>query len=122
MLAITSAITLVGCSDNDDPKNPVAVTGVTLNTSSLSLHKGESETLTATVKPENAEDKTVTWSSSDITCISVDNTGKVTAIAIGKATVTAEAGQKSATCLITVTGIPVESVTLDKETNEMQVG
>ena len=55
MLAITSAITLVGCSDNDDPKNPVAVTGVTLNTSSLSLHKGESETLTATVKPENAE-------------------------------------------------------------------
>ena len=122
MLAITSAITLVGCSDNDDPKNPVAVTGVTLNTSSLSLHKGESETLTATVKPENAEDKTVTWSSSDITCVSVDNTGKVTAIAIGKATVTAEAGQKSATCLITVTGIPVESVTLDKETHEMQVG
>ena len=122
MLAITSAITLVGCSDNDDPKNPVAVTGVTLNTSSLSLHKGESETLTATVKPENAEDKTVTWSSSDITCVSVDNTGKVTAIAIGKATVTAEAGQKSATCLITVTGIPVESVTLDKETHEIQGG
>ncbi|MFR0894874.1 MAG: Ig-like domain-containing protein [Alistipes onderdonkii] len=50
------------------------------------MHKGESETLTATVKPENAEDKTVTWSSSDITCVSVDNTGKVTAIAIGKAT------------------------------------
>ena len=51
MLAITSAITLVGCSDNDDPKNPVALTGVTLNTSSHILLKGESEMLAVTVKP-----------------------------------------------------------------------
>ena len=121
-LAIASAITLAGCSDNDGPKNPVTVTQVTLNTSALSLYKGESETLTATVKPENAEDKTVTWSSSDNTCVSVDGTGKVTAIAIGQAAVTARAGEKSATCQVTVTGVPVESITLDKETHEMQAG
>lgn len=68
------------------------------------------------------EDKTVTWSSSDITCVSVDNTGKVTPSPSAKPPSQPNAGQKSATCLITVTGIPVESVTLDKETHEMQVG
>ena len=81
----------------------VAVTGVTLNKSSLSLAVGGSETLTATVEPENTTDKTVTWSSNKEAIATVDNTGKITAVSAGTATITATAGDKSATCEVTVT-------------------
>ena len=80
----------------------IAVTSVELNKTSINLKEGESETLVATVKPDNATDKTVTWSSSDETIASVES-GKVTAIKEGKATITAKAGEKSATCTINVT-------------------
>lgn len=95
-------------------KGIVAVTSITLNKESVSLVKGESETLVATVKPDDATDKTVTWSSSEATVASVDNNGKVTAIAGGSAVITARAGDKQATCTVTVT-VPVESITLDRE-------
>ena len=83
-------------------KNVVAVTEVTLNKTELSLKKGESETLTATVKPDNATDKSVTWSTSDASIATVDQNGKVTAVKEGTATITAKAGDKSATCTVTV--------------------
>ena len=82
-------------------KKVVAVTSVTLNKTELTLTEGEAETLTATVKPDDATDKTVTWSTSDASVAKVEN-GKVTAIKEGKASITAKAGEKSATCVITV--------------------
>ena len=93
----------------------VAVTSVTLDKSAITLTEGESQTLTATVKPDNATDKTVTWTTSDESIAKVEN-GKVTAIAEGTATITAKAGDKSATCKVTVEKIviAVTSVTLDK--------
>lgn len=81
---------------------PVPVTNVTLNKSTMTLSFGSSETLTATVLPDNATDKTVTWSSNDSTVASVDSNGKVTAKKVGTATITATAGGKSATCVVTV--------------------
>ena len=102
-------------------KGVVAVTSVTLNKTTLPLTKGQSETLTATVTPDNATDKTVTWSSSDATIASVDQTGKVTAVKSGKATITAAAGEKSATCEVTVT-TPVQSVSLDRTTVSLEEG
>ena len=102
-------------------KSVVAVTSVTLNKTTLPLTKGQSETLTATVAPDNASDKTVTWSSSDATIASVDQTGKVTAVKSGKATITAAAGEKSATCEVTVT-TPVQSVSLDRTTVSLEEG
>ena len=80
----------------------IAVTEVRLDKSSLTLNIGESAALTATVLPENATDKTVTWKSSDATVVSVTNDGKVSAIKAGNATITALAGKQSATCDITV--------------------
>ena len=59
----------------------VPVSGVTLNKSTLSLAVGEEETLTATVAPENASNKKLTWTSSDDTKATVDQYGKVTAVA-----------------------------------------
>ncbi len=105
-------------------KKVVAVESVTLDKSSLELNEGETATLTATVKPDNASDKTVTWSSSKTSVATVDANGKVTAVAEGNATITAKAGNKSATCSVTVTKnvVAVESITLDKSSLELTEG
>lgn len=79
----------------------IAVTSVELNKTSIKLKVGESETLTATVKPDDATDKTVTWSASD-TAVATVESGKVTAIKEGVTTITAKVGDKSATCSVTV--------------------
>ena len=80
----------------------VPVTSIALNKTSLSLKEGESETLVATVSPDNATDKTVTWSSTNTSVATVDASGRVTAIKEGTATITAKAGDKTATCAVTV--------------------
>ena len=98
---------------------PVAVTGVTLNKTSLTLEAGQDETLTATVAPSNADNKDVSWSSSNPSVASVDQTGKVSAISAGTAiiTVTTADGNKTAICNVTVTApaaqIPVTAISLD---------
>ena len=96
------------------------VTSVTLDKTDASLKVGETVTLTATVNPDNASDKTVTWSTSDASVATVSN-GVVTAVKVGTATITAKAGDKEATCVITVTPIVVVSLTLDKESVTMKV-
>lgn len=82
----------------------VSVTGVSLNQSSLSLTTGSTSTLTATVAPSNATNKTVTWSSSNTAVATVSN-GTVTAIGNGTATITATTadGGYRASCTVTVT-------------------
>ena len=102
-------------------KSVIAVTSVTLNKSSLSLTKGQSETLVATVKPDNATDKAVTWSSGDATTASVSQSGLVTALKTGKVTITAKAGEESAFCEVTVT-TPVESLSLDRNSVTLEEG
>lgn len=93
----------------DEPFVPV--NGVSLSMSSLKLMKGGSETLVATVSPSNASKPTVVWKSSDESIVKVDQDGKVTAIKIGSATITATAGECFASCMVSVT-IPVSGVTL----------
>lgn len=80
---------------------PVAATGVSLDQTSLTLTAGESGTLTATVTPADASDA-VTWTSSDTSVATVDANGNVTAVSKGTATITAKAGDVSATCKVTV--------------------
>ena len=93
---------------------------VTLDKTSLSLAVGETVQLTATVKPDDATDKNVTWTSSDESVAKVVN-GKVTAVKSGKATITAKCGGKTAECAVTVT-VPVTSLTLDRTTLSLAVG
>ena len=85
-------------------KKVISVTSITLSKTALTLTEGDTETLTATVKPDNATDKSVTWSSSNPSVATVDN-GKVTAVAEGTATITAKAGEKTATCTVRVKNI-----------------
>ena len=96
----------------------VNVTEVTLDKTELTLTEGETETLTATVRPDNADNKKVTWSSDKTDVATVDGTGKVTAVKAGEAviTVTTEDGGKTATCRVTVKAkaVGVTEVTLDK--------
>ena len=82
------------------------VTGITLTPDSAILtNKGETVQLTATVTPENAADKSVTWASSNTNVATVDANGKVTAVANGTCTITVTLtdGGKTATSTITVT-------------------
>ncbi len=99
------------------------VTGVALNKTQLSLNVGASETLTPTVSPSNATDKSVTWSSSNSSVASVSN-GTVTAVAAGSATITVKTndGNKTATCTVTVSEVAVTSVTLSKTSTTLVRG
>ena len=101
----------------------VPVSGIALSDASLALTVGDKQTLTATVTPEDASDKTVTWTSSAPGIASVTN-GEVTAVAVGNATITAKAGDKTATCEVTVAAkvIPVTSITLDKTKLDLTKG
>ena len=83
----------------------IAVESIALNIEELTLKEGESETLIATISPENASDKTITWYTSDTEVASVDQNGCVTGIKAGMALITAQAaGGHMAFCYITVTG------------------
>ena len=89
------------------PVSPViSVTEVTLDPTTLELNVNETATLNATVLPENATDKTVTWSSDNPGVATIDQNGKVTAVAVGTATITAAAGDKSATATLKVNKDP----------------
>lgn len=76
-----------------------------MDKTTTSLVVGANETLTATVSPANASDKTVIWKSSDTAVATVDTTGKVAALKAGTAdiTVTTKDGSKTAKCTVTVT-------------------
>ena len=89
------------------PPEIVPVSQITLNKAETSISVGNSETLTATVAPENATIKALTWASSDEDVATVAPDGTVTAVKVGTATITATAADgsgKSATCKVTVTG------------------
>ena len=100
-----------------DSATTTPVTGVTLNKSTTELIVDQSETLTATVKPDNATNKNVTWSSSAGSVATVDANGKVTAVSPGSATITVktEDGSHTATCTVTVTA-KTYSLSVDKST------
>ena len=82
----------------------IPVESIELDHSELYLEPGETEALNATVLPDNATNKTVTWSSSDEDVASVGSDGSVTAVADGTATITATAedGGLTASCTVTV--------------------
>ena len=90
----------------------VAVTGVTLDKTTADVEGGKTVTLTATIAPENATNKNVTWESDDEDVATVNEDGVVTGVAEGTAniTVTTVDGNKTATCVVTVVAAaPVET-------------
>ena len=95
------------------------VEGITLDKTEGILTAGNTVALNATVLPEEiADETTVTWTSSNEKVATVDENGKVTAIAAGEATITANAGEKSATYKLTVQAKKVAQTTTNKNTNK----
>lgn len=92
----------------------VVVKSINISKKSVSLKKGETTTLTATVSPSDARNKSVTWSSSNTSVATVNSSGKVTAVGKGTATIIAktEDGGKSATCTVNSSeGVTVYALT-----------
>ena len=99
-------------------------TSIVLNKTSASLKANETLTLVATVLPENATDKSVTWKSSNEAVATVDANGMVTAVAVGEATITAttaDGSNLSASCKVTVVSSLAQSITLDKTDVSLEV-
>ena len=108
----------------DAAKKTVKATAVTLNKTSYTLKKGKSVTLKATVKPKNAANKSLVWSSSNKKVATVSQKGKVTAKKNGKATITVKIKNNKklkATCSITV-GTPVSKVSVKSSKVSLYVG
>ena len=99
----------------------IPVTGISLNTSSMTMKVGETKALSATVTPSNATDKTVTWISSNTSVATVDSNGKVTAKSAGSTAISAKAGSFTANCSVTVV-VPVVSVSLNKTELTLEKG
>ena len=114
----------VSCKATVNGQTTVPVASVELNQTTLELIAGKEATLTATVKPDNATNRTVAWESNATNVATVDNSGKVTAVSEGTATITAKAGEQTATCTVTVTkaDVAVESVTLNPTTLTLEKG
>lgn len=111
-----SGTMFLSCGSEDD--SIVSVTGVSVSQSTLSLTEGETETLVATVAPDNATVTTVTWKSSDTTVATVKE-GVVTAISAGTATITVTTvdGGYTASCSVTV---ETESSNEGEDSNESE--
>ena len=100
------------------------VESITLNKSALTLWRGDSEKLSATVLPEDLSNREVTWACEPATVATVDNDGTVHAVGAGQATITATTKampSKSATCALTV-NIKVDGLVLDKTNMTLKVG
>ena len=109
----------------------VSVTSISLNPVSATISVNGTQQLNATVAPTNATNKNVSWSSSNTAVASVNNSGLVTGIAAGNATITAttQDGNKTATCQITVNQLSSNSITIvsapstitQNSTNELRI-
>lgn len=106
----------------DNVRVPIAsvdVTGVTLDPSSVTLTQGSSTTLTATVLPVGASNSNVSWTSSNTNIATIDQSGKVTAVAVGSATITATTEDGSFTDQTSVTVEAQQYLTYDFESGNL---
>ncbi|MDR3329510.1 MAG: SUMF1/EgtB/PvdO family nonheme iron enzyme [Prevotellaceae bacterium] len=98
LMSLLAAVTLTACSESEEN---ISVTGISLSKTTLTLAVGGTKILTATVTPALATNKSVTWASSNAAVASVAE-GRVAALQVGSATITATAGDTTATCEVRV--------------------
>ena len=106
---------------SDTPAATVAVTGVAVNPTEATIQIGGETTLSATVSPENATNKSVSWSSSNANIAKVDGSGKVTGVSVGEATITATTaeGGFTAGAKVVVNPVSVMGVSLSEQRLEL---
>ena len=116
---------LFGCTVEQEAPE-IKVESITIDQEDLTLTEGESVTLTATVLPEKAVDKTIMWTSSNDEVVMISSNGRARALAAGSAVISATAGEKSDFLTVTVITkterIEVETVLVDQEDTTITVG
>jgi len=118
-----NAVKKVMFGDTEVWPGVVLVTGVTVSPSTLSIYAGHTSTLTATVTPSDADDTSVTWSSSNTSVATVSTAGLVTAKKAGSCTITATASSGvTATCAVTVKAVTVTGISADVSSVSINVG
>lgn len=123
-IGIIAAITSCSGPAKEGEKETVELNGISLDKQSIELKEGECSTLYVIFTPENAEHSNAIWASSDENIASVSSDGTITANNEGQCTVSVYVNSFSADCEVTVKSdrIPVESIILDKETAELNIG
>ena len=128
MIIFAAGPVFTGCGhEESDPTPPtpstIAVTGVSLSSSSMNLTVGAKGTLTYTISPSNATNKNVIWKSDNGDIATVDASGNVTAVKAGTVNISVITtdGAKTATCVVTVTpnNVAVTGVSLDEESKSI---
>ncbi|MBD5375583.1 MAG: leucine-rich repeat protein [Bacteroides sp.] len=120
---ITAACGSVKSGECTVTVSPIEVTSVTLDVATKTIKIGDGFKLTATVKPDNATDKSVTWTSSNASIATVDASGNVKGVKDGEATITAKTTNgKTADCKVTVNPIQAESITIEPASVTLNVG
>lgn len=105
-----------------DVEEKVPVESLTIDKTEISMNIGDSDKLNVTFEPLNTTDShKILWSSSNDSIVSVSNTGEITALSAGTATITAKMGELSVTCLVTVIDIPIESISINKSEVSMYI-
>ena len=99
------------------------VSSITLNRNEATINVGSTLSLSATISPSTASNKTINWSSDDTSIATVNTSGKITAVGPGRATITATTvdGELTASCNVTVLQ-KAKSITLDRSSLEMYIG
>lgn len=134
VVAISSGTTIIRATTNDGSNltaecqvtvTPLKATGISIDRTEATLERDATLQLTATVTPDDADDRTVTWSSADSGIARVDGAGLVTAVSVGTTTITATTGDGTgltASCTVTVTPKTVQSITMDEEALNLERG
>ena len=134
VVAISSGTTIIRATTNDGSNltaecqvivTSLKATGISIDRTEATLERDATLQLTATVMPEDAGDKSVTWSSADSGIARVDGAGLVTAVSVGTTTITATTGDGTgltASCTVTVTPKTVQSITMDEEALNLERG
>ena len=134
VVAISSGTTIIRATTNDGSNltaecqvivTSLKATGISIDRTEATLEREATLQLTATVMPEDAGDKSVTWSSADSGIARVDGAGLVTAVSVGTTTITATTGDGTgltASCTVTVTPKTVQSITVDEEALSLERG
>ena len=132
VLGKRAGTTTISCITNDGGfvascivtvKQIIKTTSVSLNRLSCTIYTGRTKTLIATVEPENATDKSLTWSSSNKKVATVDSKGVVKAVGKGTATITCmtrDTGKRTV-CEVTVKNVKVQSIALNRQTAALTV-
>lgn len=131
-ISVGTAVITVTTNDGSDltasctvTVTPKTVQSITMDEEALTLERGETTRLTVTVSPSDADDTSVTWRSNNSNVAIVDGSGKVAALEVGTAIISAttnDGSRLSARCTVTVIPKDVDEITLNKERLEMEIG